>query len=459
MLQKSRTLLTGVKFFKKPYFLIFMTLICSQFTAMAQLANNSSRFIPFKGQLTDSNGSPVNLKDVQIYFTLSNASNTCYLYKEKIKAGDEQGNIFHNFGSSVDIVSGTYSASLFTIKEVSGTSSSDDISSCSVSESDQRFISVSIEGFNDLTLKVPLHTVPFAMNAMTLNGKRSADLVSNDDNVIKILRSRTASDYDKYLHLNSSGELTWSSVGTSSGTGNVTSQTIINALSYTPAGGSQAGVLDNISTIIPISNAGLSPLLTVASPLTVSGAMSVSGSITTTDSITVSGHVIYKPQIAPTRTCINTEKGSQRYNSDTNAMEYCNGSRWRGIGGITSCEQPGYTLVGTPGTASAFCISSTTTSGASFTAAREACIGSVDGYQKTMCSLQQYDFACNDRKLDNSNDIYYWLPVAQSLSQNTNDDYGLTIEYDITATCNPKNIKFYKEQLNLTNRSYRCCYQ
>ncbi len=95
-------------------------------------------------------------------------------------------------------------------------------------------------------------------------------------------------------------------------------------------------------------------------------------------------------------TCNSSSEGQQRYNSTTKNMEFCNGTAWTAYGaagatGRTSCPS-GFTLIGTSGSAEAFCISTNEETSANWLNAVTAC------YNKSttarLCSAGEWAMAC-----------------------------------------------------------------
>lgn len=91
-------------------------------------------------------------------------------------------------------------------------------------------------------------------------------------------------------------------------------------------------------------------------------------------------------------TCNSTNEGQQRYNSTSKAMEFCNGTSWMAYGAFRSSCPSGFTLIGTSGTAEAFCISSSQETSASWLTAATNC------YNKSpkahLCSTTEWVMAC-----------------------------------------------------------------
>ena len=95
-------------------------------------------------------------------------------------------------------------------------------------------------------------------------------------------------------------------------------------------------------------------------------------------------------------TCNATNEGQQRYNSASKNMEFCNGTTWTaygtgGSGGRTTCPV-GITLIGTSGSAEAFCISSTQEASGTWLAATTACYNKSPSAR--LCSVGEWAMAC-----------------------------------------------------------------
>ncbi len=95
-------------------------------------------------------------------------------------------------------------------------------------------------------------------------------------------------------------------------------------------------------------------------------------------------------------TCNATNEGQQRYNSASKNMEFCNGTTWTaygtgGSGGRTTCPI-GFTLIGTSGSAEAFCISSNQESPSSWEGGASVCYNK--SLSARLCSASEWAMAC-----------------------------------------------------------------
>lgn len=88
--------------------------------------------------------------------------------------------------------------------------------------------------------------------------------------------------------------------------------------------------------------------------------------------------------------CDASTEGNTRYNSASKQLEFCNGTTWVTPGGFRSECPSGYTLIGTPGTANAYCISTQKRQKTTFGEATRLC--SLDGYH--LCSASEWSGAC-----------------------------------------------------------------
>jgi hypothetical protein len=95
-------------------------------------------------------------------------------------------------------------------------------------------------------------------------------------------------------------------------------------------------------------------------------------------------------------TCDGTNEGQQRYNSTSKNMEFCNGTAWTAYGtgsssGRTSCPA-NFTLIGTSGSAEAFCISTNQETSDSWVNAATTCYAKSP--KARLCSLGEWTMAC-----------------------------------------------------------------
>jgi hypothetical protein len=94
--------------------------------------------------------------------------------------------------------------------------------------------------------------------------------------------------------------------------------------------------------------------------------------------------------------CDSTNEGQQRYNSTSKSMEFCNGTSWTAYGtggssGRTSCPS-GFSLVGTSGSAEAYCISTNEETSGSWLSAVTNC--SNKNPAARLCSASEWAHAC-----------------------------------------------------------------
>ena len=101
--------------------------------------------------------------------------------------------------------------------------------------------------------------------------------------------------------------------------------------------------------------------------------------------------------------CSADNEGAMRYNSSSKAMEYCNGKDWSSLGGRSSCPA-GFTMIGTAGTAEAFCISTTSEAGADFITA----VANCQAKQMRLCSAEEWMTMCVAEPRGSFNDRSDW---------------------------------------------------
>lgn len=88
--------------------------------------------------------------------------------------------------------------------------------------------------------------------------------------------------------------------------------------------------------------------------------------------------------------CDAGTEGNTRYNSTSKKLEFCNGTDWVTLASFRSECPSEYTLIGTPGTAEAYCISTQKRQKTTFGEATRLC--SVEGYH--LCSASEWSGAC-----------------------------------------------------------------
>ena len=178
--------------------------------------------------------------------------------------------------------------------------------------------------------------------------------------------------------------------------------------------------------------------------------------------------------------CDTSTEGNTRYNSVSKQLEFCNGTAWVTPGGFRSECPSGYTLIGTPLTAEAYCISTQKRLKTSFGQATRLC--SNEGYH--LCSPSEWSGACwsglvpelmpllsgTRSGLLNTTDYTYreWAsdilegatpPNEPSVS---NYGWGTVMGYNYGPAANSANCHYpFKQQLidqAAYHASYRCCF-
>lgn len=176
-----------------------------------------------------------------------------------------------------------------------------------------------------------------------------------------------------------------------------------------------------------------------------------------------------------TQSCVSQDAGKQRYNSLYKAMEFCDGSNWRGVSGVTYCDS-GYTMVGTPGTGSAYCIETNVTTIQNYEMAASLCQSRTpsSGTKAKLCTTQQFDLACESYSsisptlMNFNSGITHWTSNSIPVGGNTSYPKNIIVAYDSSnvGTCHvkPTNGGPYNGRItdsaNLSsNYYYRCCYE
>lgn len=164
-----------------------------------------------------------------------------------------------------------------------------------------------------------------------------------------------------------------------------------------------------------------------------------------------------------THTCTG-EAGKQRYNSSYKTMEYCDGANWQGVHGVTYCDS-GYTLVGAPGSNTAFCIDTNQSAINTYPVASNACRtrNVTKSTQVSVCNVQQLDSVCEANvTLPTFSGTVIWTANGVS-GQNNN----YTVQYKYQTACHLQYVSSSYTGRELTiqsinsgnNFNYRCCYQ
>lgn len=209
----------------------------------------------------------------------------------------------------------------------------------------------------------------------------------------------------------------------------------------------------------------------------VSGTTILGGNTGVDGSIAVSGVIQLRSPAALPFGCTTSEEGAQRYNNIVKAMEYCNGTKWLGVTGLTSCDS-GYTLVGTAGTPSAFCMSTNVNSPQTVANASNMCRNAVisTGTKARLCTTVQLDLACENYNnvsptfMNLNNGIYHWTSNSIPVGGTSNYPKNIFVSYSSSnaSTCHiePNNggVPSYNgratdaDYIN-NSKNYRCCYE
>lgn len=150
-------------------------------------------------------------------------------------------------------------------------------------------------------------------------------------------------------------------------------------------------------------------------------------------------------------TCSAAREGSQRYNSTSKIMEFCDGTSWLPLsGGLRSCPT-GFSLIGTAGTHSAFCIHSSELTAASFDVAISACSVITDSRlgRAHLCSMTEWFEACSHGSgLTGITGNAEWVADGSDVGGTL---YGMTTG---TSSCGSRSF-----QMATNGNPYRCCFQ
>lgn len=178
--------------------------------------------------------------------------------------------------------------------------------------------------------------------------------------------------------------------------------------------------------------------------------------------LAVSGSVLIGTDNSASTVCTSQEAGKQRYHPSYRVMEYCDGAYWQGLNGITTCDA-GYTLVGTPGTPSAFCMDTNVSAPAAYATATTACRSRVTNRrsQVSVCSVQQFDNACESgAPVTGFNSTTQWTNYGVS---GQNQNYSIIYKYVSSCHLHFIGSGDSGRELSITGLSnsfsYRCCYE
>lgn len=245
------------------------------------------------------------------------------------------------------------------------------------------------------------------------------------------------------------------------------------------AGGQAAGTIDNVSKVTYGSGnlmlEGNTAATTPAVTITNAGAGTVGLQIN--DSAVVSGSIKLSGDGDDSMvTCAAAEEGKQRYNKTHKTMEFCDGAYWQGVAGLTHCTAPTagggagiqYTLVGKPGSPSAFCISKNNETATSQWNAIQTCEtrNTITGFRTHLCTVNELNEACGEyNRLGGSPTAENFLPSFRSTDlwvPEANSDINGTTYRFLTgggSQCGFAAIVTSNYDRLSGSQTYRCCYQ
>lgn len=430
--------------------------------AFAQSSQNQQ--LTFEGALTDSDGNAINLNGQNLFFYIiafDGTNNKCILFAESsTNSGNEKGEILHRYGSGLGITSPvpfnhSLDSSVFS-GSITGKQSAAGNASCTVLASADRFLEIYSAVLN-ISATLQITSVPYAkssqhsLNSQKLNGKLDTDFV--------LASSFVGGTVGQVLSRNSDNGFSWISLPVQQA---ITSSSVISALGYTPANSS--------GTISLTSNQVTGILPAEKLPMYVSGTYTFEQNI----KLSTAQFAAVSNPMATSVFCSPTEEGMQRYNSNFKVMEFCNGSSWQGLSGITNCDS-GFKLVGTPGNPQAFCIQVNLSSAAvNYTTATNNC-ESMFNSRKTkprVCSIEQLDKTCEANVIPGFSDTDPNLDLnKQWTSSAGGNGRNQVISYESLSGSNCHLASFGETaegriffdstiaNLNSNFYKYRCCYQ
>jgi hypothetical protein len=239
------------------------------------------------------------------------------------------------------------------------------------------------------------------------------------------------------------------------------------------AGGSVSGTIDNIHKVsysvgaltLEGNTASVNPAVIINNAhafgtvaLQVNNNMVVSGSIK-----------LSSEGVDTANTCVSGDTGKQRYNKTYKAMEYCDGTNWRGIQGVTSCPTglsgTSFTLIGKEGTGDAFCMSSSHFAATTYFDAVDQCAlkTSYLGAGSRVCSEPELNMTCKAYNTSpaategkvpgfGSSTTKYWIPADGAT-------HAIDMNVTTNTSCNVNSSATTHVRGDATTNSYRCCYQ
>lgn len=236
------------------------------------------------------------------------------------------------------------------------------------------------------------------------------------------------------------------------------------------AGGVTAGTIDNVTKVtynsgnltLEGNTASVTPAVTINNLGAGTVALQVNNSATVSGSIKLSGD-----GADSLTACATADEGKQRYNKTIKSMEYCDGSYWQGVNGPTHCTGSAstFTLIGKPGTGSAFCMSKNNEGFTNYTAAVNGCSNKTTGRgsRANICTEIQYQLACKEYNTVGETGLTgfktqdYWIPASYSADGSSYFTYKFSA--GTVGTCVPADQAVSVFGIISTTPTYRCCYQ
>lgn len=235
------------------------------------------------------------------------------------------------------------------------------------------------------------------------------------------------------------------------------------------AGGATSGTIDNVNKISFSSNAlNLEGYATgTTAPVIISNSGSGTVGLQVNQNMVVSGSIKISSDGSDTaKTCAANEEGKQRYNKTLKTMEYCDGTYWQGLQGITHCPASGgvsFTLIGKAGTADAFCMTTNHFTDTTYFDAIDQCAAKTSymNASSRVCGEVELTRACKsyatlgESGLTNfgAGTTKYWIPAAELTYA---IDFSVTT--GVSCSVSASTAASYTRASG-TQNNYRCCYQ
>lgn len=153
--------------------------------------------------------------------------------------------------------------------------------------------------------------------------------------------------------------------------------------------------------------------------------------------------------------CTSAFEGQQRYNATDKRMEFCDGQNWVSIGGRGRCPS-GYSLIGTPGSSEAFCISEVNEPGATWLSAAMSCRGKAT--KAHVCSSAEWVSACLDGTAG-PNMIGTWQWVSEFAGQDIDASATGAISGRMMGGATSSSCGTGAVDESTKIHEYRCCFR